>query len=109
MQRDTDVIQEVASFGSAAAAQAGRREVIQSWLLSKISELLAMDADDLDVSEPLSTYGLGSIAAVSLTGDLEVWLGLELAPTLVWEYPTIEALTEYLASEAEAAESGGGA
>jgi len=80
----------------AAGARERRREAIQEWLLSKLSEALAADRVEIDVREPLSTYGLGSIAAVTLTGDLETWLGIELSPTLFWEYPTIEGLSVYL-------------
>jgi acyl transferase domain-containing protein len=34
---------------------------------------------------------------VELSGDLETWLGLTLAPTLLWDYPTIVRLANYLA------------
>ncbi|HSG44978.1 MAG TPA: amino acid adenylation domain-containing protein, partial [Anaerolineales bacterium] len=42
---------------------------------------------------------LGSIQAVSLTGDLEVFLDRTLSPTLAWDYPTIELLADHLASD----------
>ena len=80
----------------AAAMRARRRESIQDWLLTKVAEALAVDAAAIDVRESLATYGLGSVAAVSLTGDLETWLRLEVSPTLVWEYPTIESLAARL-------------
>ena len=45
------------------------------------------------------TYGLDSLQMVSLVGDLELWLGRALAPTLAWDYPTIDALSRRLAGE----------
>jgi hypothetical protein len=42
---------------------------------------------------------LDSMVGVSLAGDLEDWLGLALSPTLLWDYPTVETLTRYLAEE----------
>ena len=36
---------------------------------------------------------------VSLVGELETWLNCSLQPTLGWDYPTIEALSRYLAGE----------
>ena len=36
---------------------------------------------------------------VSLIGDLELWLGRGLAPTLAWDYPTIDALSRRLSGE----------
>ncbi len=34
-----------------------------------------------------------------MTGDLEDWLGCELDPTLLYDYPTIDALAWHLAEE----------
>lgn len=70
---------------------------IQAWLVSYLAELLEIDPDSVDVKIPFNRYGLDSLAAVGLTGDLEDWLGLELEPTLLYDYPTIEALAEHLA------------
>jgi acyl transferase domain-containing protein/acyl carrier protein len=72
-------------------------EVIQAWLVSKLSERLGIDAQDIDIREPFASYGLGSTEAVSLAGELAAWLGRKLSPALVYEYPTIEALARYLA------------
>ncbi len=75
-------------------------EVIQAWLVSKLSNLLEIDADDIDIRQPFGYYGLGSAQAVSLAGELEDWLGRKLPATLAWDYPNIEALARYLAEEA---------
>jgi len=40
---------------------------------------------------------LDSVAAVGLAGELEDWLDVELPATILWDYPTIAALAEYLA------------
>jgi hypothetical protein len=37
-----------------------------------------------------------------LVGDLEDWLGLRLPPSLVWDYPSIDAMTDYLIEKARA-------
>ena len=34
-----------------------------------------------------------------LSGDLEDWLGMRISPTVVYEYPTIETLAQFLAGE----------
>jgi len=74
-------------------------ETIQNWLLSKISEQLKMTATQIDIREPLARYGLDSATAVSLSGELETWLDRQLSPTLVYDYPNIQALAQYLAAE----------
>ena len=70
---------------------------IRSWLLEKCAEALAVPVDILDPSAPLASYGLGSVQAVSLVGDLEDWLGRRLPATLFWDFPTLDALARELA------------
>ena len=72
---------------------------IQLWLVTRISERLKVEPHTIDVREPFSRYGLDSLQAVSLSGDLEDWLGRKLSPTLVYDYSTIETLARYLAEE----------
>ena len=76
-------------------------QIIQAWLVSKIAQKLQVNPHNLDIREPLAHYGLDSVAAVSLSGDLENWLGRRLSPTLVYDYPSIEALARYLAKESK--------
>jgi acyl-CoA synthetase (AMP-forming)/AMP-acid ligase II len=47
-------------------------------------------------------YGLDSSAAVGLTGDLEDWLETEIDPTLLYDYPTVEAIVKHLSLEINA-------
>jgi acyl carrier protein len=72
---------------------------IQAWLVSYLAEQLEIDADDIDVAIPFDRYGLDSTTAIGLTGDLEDWLGYRLDPTLLYDYPTIEALVQHLSEE----------
>ncbi len=74
-------------------------QAIQSFLLTRIAAMLEMDSSAIDPRQPFTYYGLGSVQAVSLTGDLEVFLNRKLAPTLAWDYPTIESLANFLASD----------
>ena len=71
---------------------------IQAWLVSYLAELLEIESDEIDVTIPFDRYGLDSSAAIALTGDLEDWLLTELDPTLMYDYPTIEALANQVAS-----------
>lgn len=72
-------------------------EVIENWLISKISELLELNPDQIDVKKPFTSYGVDSVTAVALSGDLEEWLGRRLTVTVVFDYPDIESLAGYLA------------
>ncbi|MCG3198131.1 MAG: hypothetical protein GHCLOJNM_02625 [bacterium] len=74
---------------------------IQDWLVAKLAQELEIDPRDIDAREPFSTYGLSSVLAVSLSGDLEDWLGRPLSPTLAFDYPSIEALAGHLSGESD--------
>jgi acyl carrier protein len=75
---------------------------IEAWIVSYLAELLEVDSGEIDVTIPFDRYGLDSSVAVGLTGDLEDWLGTEVDPTLLYDYPTIEALVKHLSSELKA-------
>jgi acyl carrier protein len=81
--------------------------VIEDWLVTRVSELLGASRAEIDVREPLANYGMSSMAGVSLSADLEDWLGSTLSPTLAWDYPTIELLSKHLAGESLAQQSPG--
>ncbi len=76
-------------------------EKIQAWLVSYLAELLEIDPSEVDETTPFDRYGLDSSATMSMTADLEEWLGLELEPMLFYDYPTIKRLSQHLAQEAE--------
>lgn len=76
-------------------------EVIQAWLGSQIRERLKnnfvnIDIHDIDISKPFPNYGLDSVALMKFSSHIEKWLGLALSPTILYDYPTIESLAEYL-------------
>lgn len=74
---------------------------VQDWLVSYLAELLDIEFAEIDVNVTFDRYGLDSSAAIAMTGDLADWLGSELDPTLIYDYPTIEALTTNLLEEKE--------
>jgi len=76
-----------------------KAQAIQAWLVSNIAERLRVNPQDIEVQQPFSRYGLDSVAAVSLSGELGDWLGASLSPTLVYDYPTIETLVPRLVEE----------
>lgn len=70
---------------------------IEDWLVNEVANRLGVNSADINVREPFASYGLDSVEAVGLSGELENWLALCLPETLVWDYPTIESLAAYLA------------
>ncbi len=72
---------------------------IQDWLVSQVAQALKINAKRIDRRAPFAQYGMDSAQAVSLSADLEDWLGRSIVPTVVYDYPTIEALAYHLAGE----------
>ncbi|MBN3959943.1 type I polyketide synthase [Nostoc sp. NMS8] len=70
-------------------------EAIAAWLVAKVTEQL-QSPQEINIDEPLAQYGLGSLAAVRISGELQEWLGRELSPTLLYDYPSIAVLAQYL-------------
>ncbi|WP_088242930.1 acyl carrier protein [Calothrix rhizosoleniae] len=77
-----------------------KKEII-AWLVSYLAQLLQVDQSDIDLKIPFDRYGLDSSAVVIMTGDLEEWLGYELEPTIMYDYPTITAMAENLSAESQ--------
>jgi acyl carrier protein len=91
-------------LGESAAsqtAQAPTETQIQSWLITNISSVVEVDPQTIDIRKPLEYYGMDSMQAMHLSGDLEDWLGRQLSPTVVWDYPTIELLARHLAENGQ--------
>ena len=65
------------------------------------ARILGASPESLDERQPLSERGLDSLMAVELRGRLGQGLALDrpLPATLLFDYPTLEALTGLLASE----------
>lgn len=74
---------------------------VQDLLVAKFAEAVGVDPSQIDIHEPTLSYGLGSIQLLNFAGELEDWFGLQLPPTLAWDYPTLEGLTEFVWAEIE--------
>jgi len=78
---------------------------IESWMKSKLASVLDLEADDIDVHEEFAAYGLDSVSAISLIGELSEWLDLELSSTMLWDHPTIASASSRLAEMSATGES----
>lgn len=71
--------------------------IVENWLKSQLAEQLSLDANSINVTEPLTRYGLDSIDAVTMVGDIEDAIDEELPSTLFWDHPTIAKSAQFLA------------
>ncbi|VEP11725.1 conserved hypothetical protein [Hyella patelloides LEGE 07179] len=69
---------------------------VENWLKAQLAEQLSLEAEAIKATEPLTRYGLDSIDAVTMVGDIEDVLDEELPSTLFWDYPTIAKSAQFL-------------
>jgi len=82
---------------SAGPAKFTQSEV-REWMITYLSQLLGLAKQEIDSARSFELYGLDSSAAVGLSGDLEDLLGAKFDTSLVYDYPTIDALVEHLSA-----------
>jgi acyl carrier protein len=70
---------------------------IREWLVAKVARVVGVPTSDVDPALSFVEFGLDSMQSVRLSGDLERWMGYELPPILLYDYPTIDSLARYLA------------
>jgi acyl carrier protein len=81
---------------SAAMVTADR---LRDWVLGRVAYYIEATAADIDPDAKLVGYGLDSVYALTLCGDIEDEYGLVVDPTLAWDYPTVNAIVGYLAEQ----------
>jgi acyl carrier protein len=74
-------------------------EAIEAWLLEQIATYLRTATAEVKATVPLAEYGMDSIFALALCGDIEEHFGLVVEPTLAWDYPTVAQIAVFLNSE----------
>ncbi len=87
-----------------------RKNLLLGYVKDQALRVLGLDSSQpLDKEQPLQKMGLDSLMAVELRNVLGAGLGLPraLPATLLFDYPTITAVTEYLAKDVLALEVSG--
>lgn len=73
---------------------------LKAWLAVRVATYVRLPPEQIKPNVSLAEYGLDSVYAFSLVGDIEDYLDLSIEPTLMWDHPTIEALAKALLNHA---------
>ncbi|MGC7101392.1 type I polyketide synthase [Amycolatopsis lurida] len=65
-------------------------------LVSQVSEELKQPTDEIDTRRPLPECGVDSVIAVTMRTRLQRRYGVPLPPTILWDRPTIKALSAHI-------------
>jgi acyl carrier protein len=80
----------------------GRKAIVE-WLTDWLSRELRIASQAISRHHSFADYGLDSVTAVEMVMALGEWLHHPLEATIVWNFPTIDALAAYLANEVASA------
>ncbi len=86
----------------AEAPKGRRRSLLLAHIVDQVRNGLRLDTGKpIDPQQPLSELGLDSLLAIELRNRIGLSLALKrsLPATLLFDYPTIDAITDYLAKE----------
>jgi acyl carrier protein len=84
----------------AGAVPNRRRALLLDHIRRQASQVLSLhNPDAIDPDQPLQSMGLDSLMAVELRNKLGNSAGKTLPATLLFEYPTLHALADYLSTE----------
>jgi len=81
-----------------AALPGERRDLLLAQVREEVARVLGFSTpEDIDPARGLNELGLDSVMAVELKTRIEKSLGISLPPTIAFDYPSIDAMTAYLA------------
>ncbi|PCK03751.1 MAG: polyketide synthase, partial [Alteromonadaceae bacterium] len=72
------------------------RDKIFGWVVNWLQRYLNVSQDKISENSVFYELGLDSVGAVVLVGELEEDFDCVLEETLIWDYPTIKTLVDYL-------------
>jgi acyl carrier protein len=68
------------------------RQDVRDWVRRHLAAQLGISADDLVLSKSVYEYGLDSVDAVLLAGELEEAFAIQIDPAAFLQHPTLEAM-----------------
>ncbi|MFE3542193.1 polyketide synthase Pks13 [Nocardia sp. NPDC059177] len=69
---------------------------VRDWLRKWVADATGQSVDAITVDRPMEEFGLASRDALALGGDIEDYAGVSLAPTVIYQHPTIASLAEII-------------
>ncbi|HEY1278365.1 MAG TPA: beta-ketoacyl synthase N-terminal-like domain-containing protein [Acidimicrobiales bacterium] len=87
-----------------AAAADERDGLVERTVRRLVCRVLKLPEARLDATQPFGNLGLDSLMAIELRNRLEVELGVKLAASTAWNYPTLQELTAFARQRLEPGE-----
>lgn len=75
----------------------GTASDLEPWLTGRVAFHLRRTAEEIDPDTPLADYGIDSVAAISICGEIEERHRIPVSPTIAYDFPTVHAIAAHLA------------
>jgi len=75
------------------------QQALTTWLVTKVKTIAKIESTEVDINEQFINYGLNSVDAVNLSGELEDYVGYEIPASIMYEFSTINELAQQLSAE----------
>jgi acyl carrier protein len=69
---------------------------VLAWLTSRLAGHLEVPSHTIDPTLPLAEMGVDSVRALGLVGDVEAHWDIDVDPTLVFDYPTLAHIADFI-------------
>jgi acyl carrier protein len=73
---------------------------LRGWLTERVGYYVERPAAEIDPATPLTDYGLDSVYAFALCGEIEDTWRIPVDPALIWDFDTIDGLVGQLSAKA---------
>jgi len=74
-----------------------RADLLQQYFADQLAKIMGLDADDLEIEQPLNTLGLDSLMAIELKNTVEARLRVSIPMAQFMEGPSIASLSNTVA------------
>jgi len=88
----------ICSKTNSAGVAGASLSAVQSWLVSLVARTLKIEVSQIEIDTALPDYGVDSIMLVQLLRPISERVGEPIDPSILFEYPTIEGLSQWLIS-----------
>ncbi len=72
------------------------KEILADWFENKLADELGKKPSEISLSVPIDEYHLDSISLVSLSQDLEDFVGFYIEPTIFSEFGSINEIIQWI-------------
>jgi acyl carrier protein len=74
-------------------------DALVDWLCEAIAIRVDREPDEVDPDTPFGDFGLDSVSIMDILSDLEDKMGRRLTSSVLFDYPSVTALADFLMGE----------